>query len=100
VGEPLIDRAGKQARLTMPARWCSTTPALRQPAVELGVALAELRDHGAGRLFIGANEIDHLVPSAAHRALPQVVSACEGAGSAQPIQPIPVEILEATWRWA
>ena len=57
VGEPLFDRAGKQPRLTDAGQvvfdYARRFENLR---TELAVALAELRDHGAGRLSIGANE--------------------------------------------
>jgi DNA-binding transcriptional LysR family regulator len=57
VGEPLIDRAGKQLRLTDAGQvvfdYARRFDNLR---AELAVALAELRDHDAGRLSIGANE--------------------------------------------
>ncbi|HEX7599630.1 MAG TPA: LysR family transcriptional regulator, partial [Polyangia bacterium] len=57
VGEPLIDRGGKQLRLTDAGQvvvdFARRFDNLRS---ELDVALAELRDQGAGRLSIGANE--------------------------------------------
>src|SRR5256714_2487434 len=57
VGEPLIDRSGKELRLTdaggLVLDYARRFDNLRD---ELGVALAELRDNAAGRLSIGANE--------------------------------------------
>jgi DNA-binding transcriptional LysR family regulator len=57
VGQPLIDRSGKELRLTdagtLVLDYARRFDNLRD---ELGVALAELRDNAAGRLTIGANE--------------------------------------------
>lgn len=57
LGEPLIDRSGKELRLTdagaLVLDYARRFDNLRD---ELGVALAELRDKAAGRLSIGANE--------------------------------------------
>jgi DNA-binding transcriptional LysR family regulator len=57
VGEPLIDRAGKQLRLT-DAGQVVLDHARRFDNLrsDLALALAELRDHATGRLSIGANE--------------------------------------------
>src|SRR5688572_15959604 len=57
VGEPLIDRSGKEVRLTdagtIMLDYARRIENLRD---DLGMALAELRDNAAGRLSIGANE--------------------------------------------
>ncbi len=57
VGESLIDRAGKQLRLTDAGQvvldYARRFDNLR---VELNLAISELRDHTTGRLSIGANE--------------------------------------------
>lgn len=65
VGQALIDRAGKELRLTdagsLVLDYARRFDNLRE---ELAVALAELRDNAAGRLSIGANEstILYLLP--------------------------------------
>jgi DNA-binding transcriptional LysR family regulator len=57
VGQPLIDRAGKELRLTdagtLVLDYARRFDNLRE---ELALALDELRDNAAGRLSIGANE--------------------------------------------
>jgi DNA-binding transcriptional LysR family regulator len=95
VGEPLIDRAGKQLRLTDAGQvvfdFARRFDNLR---TELGVALAELRDHGAGLLSVGANESTtlYLLPLITrYRKLhPRVKVQVRRSQSSK----IPVEILE------
>jgi len=95
VGEPLIDRAGKQPRLTDAGQvvfdYARRFDNLR---AELGVALTELRDHGAGRLSIGANESTtlYLLPLIARyrKQYPRVKVQVRRSQSSR----IPVEILE------
>src|SRR5688572_24634530 len=57
VGHPLIDRSGKELRLTdagnLVFEYARRFANLRD---QMGVALAELRDNTSGRLSVGANE--------------------------------------------
>ena len=95
VGEPLIDRAGRQLRLTDAGQvvfdFARRFENLRG---ELDVALAELRDRGAGRLSIGANESTtlYLLPliSRYRTQYPRVKVQIRRSQSSK----IPVEILE------
>jgi len=95
VGEPLIDRAGRQLRLTDVGQvvldFARRFDNLR---TELGVALSELRDQGAGLLSIGANESTtlYLLPLITrYRKLhPRVKVQVQRSQSSK----IPVEILE------
>lgn len=57
LGEPLIDRNGKDLRLTAAGRMVfEFARRFDNLSDELTVALAELRDNSAGQLVIGANE--------------------------------------------
>lgn len=57
VGEPLIDRSGKEVRVTdAGALLLDYARRFHNLRDELGLALAELRDNAAGILSIGANE--------------------------------------------
>jgi DNA-binding transcriptional LysR family regulator len=95
VGEPLIDRGGKQLRLTDAGQvvvdFARRFDNLRS---ELDVALAELRDQGAGRLSIGANESAtlYLLPliTRYRQQYPRVKVQIRRSQSSK----IPVEILE------
>jgi DNA-binding transcriptional LysR family regulator len=95
VGEPLIDRAGRQLRLTDAGQvvfdFARRFENLRG---ELEVALAELRDRGAGRLSIGANESAtlYLLPliTRYRKQYPRVKVQIRRSQSSK----IPVEILE------
>ena len=95
VGEPLIDRAGKQLRLTDAGQvvfdFARRFDNLRS---ELHVALAELRDQEAGRLSIGANESTtlYLLPLIIRyrKQYPRVKVQIRRSQSSK----IPVEILE------
>jgi DNA-binding transcriptional LysR family regulator len=95
VGEPLIDRAGRQLRLTDAGQvvfdFARRFENLRG---ELEVALAELRDRGAGRLSIGANESAtlYLLPLIVRyrKQYPRVKVQIRRSQSSK----IPVEILE------
>jgi DNA-binding transcriptional LysR family regulator len=95
VGEPLIDRAGKQLRLTDAGQvvfdFARRFDNLR---TELRVALAELRDQGAGSLSIGANESTtlYLLPliTRYRKLYPRVKVQIRRSQSSK----IPVEILE------
>jgi DNA-binding transcriptional LysR family regulator len=95
VGELLIDRAGRQLRLTDAGQvvfdFARRFENLRG---ELEVALAELRDRGAGRLSIGANESTtlYLLPliSRYRKQYPRVKVQIRRSQSSK----IPVEILE------
>ena len=95
VGEPLIDRAGKQLRLTDAGQvvfdFARRFDNLRS---ELHVALAELRDQEAGRLSIGANESTtlYLLPliTRYRKLYPRVKVQIRRSQSSK----IPVEILE------
>jgi DNA-binding transcriptional LysR family regulator len=95
VGEALIDRAGRQLRLTDAGQvvfdFARRFENLRG---ELEVALAELRDRGAGRLSIGANESAtlYLLPliTRYRQQYPRVKVQIRRSQSSK----IPVEILE------
>jgi DNA-binding transcriptional LysR family regulator len=95
VGESLIDRSGKELRLTdaggLVLDYARRFDNLRD---ELGVALAELRDNGAGRLSVGANESTtlYLLPHLAryrHR-YPRVKLQVRRSQSSR----IPIELIE------
>jgi DNA-binding transcriptional LysR family regulator len=95
VGEPLIDRAGKQLRLTDAGQVVfDFARRFENLRTELGVALAELRDQGAGLLSVGANESTtlYLLPLITrYRKLhPRVKVQVRRSQSSK----IPVEILE------
>jgi DNA-binding transcriptional LysR family regulator len=95
VGEPLIDRTGKQVRLTDAGQvvldYARRFENLRG---ELRGALAELRDKSAGRLVVGANEsaILYLLPlvSRYRRKHPRVKIQIRRSQSSK----IPTEIIE------
>jgi DNA-binding transcriptional LysR family regulator len=95
VGEPLIDRGRKQLRLTDAGQvvfdFARRFDNLR---TELGVALAELRDQGAGLLSVGANESTtlYLLPliTRYRKRYPRVKVQVRRSQSSK----IPVEILE------
>jgi DNA-binding transcriptional LysR family regulator len=95
VGEPLIDRSGKELRLTDAGNllldYARRFDNLRD---ELGVALAELRDNAAGRLIIGANESTtlYLLPHVARyrRRYPRVKLQVRRSQSSR----IPIELIE------
>jgi DNA-binding transcriptional LysR family regulator len=95
VGESLIDRAGKELRLT-DAGGLVLDYARRFANLgeELGVALAELRDNAAGRLTVGANESTtlYLLPHLARyrRRYPRVKLQVRRSQSSR----IPMELLE------
>jgi DNA-binding transcriptional LysR family regulator len=95
VGEALIDRSGKELRLTdaggLVLDYARRFDNLRD---ELGVALAELRDNTAGRLSIGANESTtlYLLPHLARyrRRYPRVRLQVRRSQSSR----IPMELIE------
>jgi DNA-binding transcriptional LysR family regulator len=95
VGESLIDRSGKELRLTdaggLVLDYARRFDNLRD---ELGVALAELRDNAAGRLTVGANESTtlYLLPHLARyrRRYPRVKLQVRRSQSSR----IPIELLE------
>jgi DNA-binding transcriptional LysR family regulator len=95
VGEALIDRSGKELRLTdaggLVLDYARRFDNLRD---ELGVALAELRDNTAGRLSIGANESTtlYLLPHLARyrRRYPRVRLQVRRSQSSR----IPIELIE------
>jgi DNA-binding transcriptional LysR family regulator len=95
VGEPLIDRAGKELRLT-DAGGLVLDYARRFANLgdELTGALAELRDNAAGRLTVGANESTtlYLLPHLARyrRRYPRVKLQVRRSQSSR----IPMELLE------
>ncbi len=95
VGESLIDRAGRHLRLTDAGQVVfDFARRLENLRGELEVALAELRDRGAGRLSIGANESAtlYLLPLIARyrKQFPRVKVQIRRSQSSK----IPVEILE------
>jgi DNA-binding transcriptional LysR family regulator len=95
VGTSLIDRTGKELRLTdAGALLLDYARRLDNIKDELGVALAELRDNTAGRLTIGANESTtlYLLPHLARyrRRYPRVKLQVRRSQSSR----IPVELLE------
>ena len=83
LGEILIDRLGKDLRLTDPGTlvldFARRFENLRQ---ELLTALAERRDNASGRLTIGANESTPPLFVTASCALSPALSACAGPGAA------------------
>jgi len=95
MGEPLIDRSGKELRLTDAGNllldYARRFDNLRD---ELGVALADLRDNAAGRLSIGANESTtlYLLPYLARyrRRYPRVKLQVRRSQSSR----IPIELIE------
>jgi DNA-binding transcriptional LysR family regulator len=95
VGESLIDRAGKQLRLTDAGQvvldYARRFDNLR---VELNLALSELRDHTTGRLSVGANESTtlYLLPhiSRYRQSYPRVKVQVRRTQSSK----IPAEILD------
>lgn len=95
VGESLIDRAGKQLRLTDAGQvvldYARRFDNLR---VELNLALSELRDHTTGRLSVGANESTtlYLLPhiSRYRQSFPRVKVQVRRTQSSK----IPAEILD------
>jgi DNA-binding transcriptional LysR family regulator len=95
VGESLIDRSGKELRLTdaggLVLDYARRFDNLRE---ELGGALAELRDNAAGRLCVGANESTtlYLLPHLARyrRRYPRVKLQVRRSQSSR----IPIELLE------
>jgi DNA-binding transcriptional LysR family regulator len=95
IGESLIDRTGKELRLTdagnLVLDYARRFDNLRD---ELGVAVAELRDNAAGRLSVGANESTtlYLLPHLARyrRRYPRVKLQVRRSQSSR----IPIELLE------
>jgi DNA-binding transcriptional LysR family regulator len=95
VGESLIDRSGKELRLTdagmLVLDYARRFDNLRE---ELAGALAELRDNAAGRLTVGANESTtlYLLPHLARyrRRYPRVKLQVRRSQSSR----IPIELLE------
>jgi DNA-binding transcriptional LysR family regulator len=95
VGEPLIDRSGKELRLTdaggLVLDYARRFDNLRD---ELGVAMAELRDNASGRLTVGANESTtlYLLPHLARyrRRYPRVKLQVRRSQSSR----IPMELIE------
>jgi DNA-binding transcriptional LysR family regulator len=95
IGESLIDRSGKELRLTdagsLVLDYARRFDNLRD---ELGVAMAELRDNSAGRLSVGANESTtlYLLPHLARyrRRYPRVKLQVRRSQSSR----IPIELLE------
>jgi len=95
MGAPLIDRTGKELRLTDAGNllldYARRFDNLRD---ELGVALAELRDNTAGRLTIAANDSTtlYLLPHLARnrRRYPRVKLQVRRSQSSR----IPIELLE------
>lgn len=95
VGEPLIDRTGRQPRLTDAGKVVlDHARRFENLGDELRVALAELRDHATGRLLIGANESAtlYLLPliSRYRRRYPRVKVQVRRSQSSK----IPTEIIE------
>ena len=88
LGEKLLDRfargCGADRRGAHGAGIC---PAVSESESEMLNSIAELRDHAAGRLVIGANESTEALSAAAHREVSAAVSACEGAGAAEFFEP-------------
>jgi len=95
LGESLIDRSGKELRLTdaggLVLDYARRFDNLRD---ELGVAMAELRDNASGRLTVGANESTtlYLLPHLARyrRRYPRVKLQVRRSQSSR----IPMELIE------
>jgi DNA-binding transcriptional LysR family regulator len=95
VGETLIDRTGRQARLTDAGKVVlDHARRFENLGAELRLALAELRDNATGRLLIGANESAtlYLLPliSRYRRRYPKVKVQVRRCQSSK----IPTEIVE------
>jgi DNA-binding transcriptional LysR family regulator len=95
VGQILIDRSGRQPRLTDAGQVVlDHARRFENLTSELGVALAELRDNATGRLLIGANESAtlYLLPliSRYRRCYPRVKVQVRRSQSGK----IPTEIIE------